>query len=34
MSGAHRPEIERALRFIGDHLDRPISVAELFPGGS
>src|SRR6185369_15824809 len=29
MSEGHRPEIERALRFIGDHLDRPISVAEV-----
>jgi AraC family transcriptional regulator len=26
---AARPEIQRALRFIGEHLDRPISVAEV-----
>jgi len=24
-----RPEIERALRYIAEHLDRPISVAEV-----
>jgi AraC-like DNA-binding protein len=29
MSEGPRPEIERALRFIGEHLDRPISVAEV-----
>jgi len=29
MADGHRPEIERALRFIGEHLDRPISVAEV-----
>jgi AraC family transcriptional regulator len=29
VEGAHRPEIERALRFIADHLDRPITVAEV-----
>ena len=29
MADGHRPEIERALRFIAEHLDRPISAAEV-----
>jgi AraC family transcriptional regulator len=29
MASGHRPEIERALRFIGENLGRPISVAEV-----
>jgi short-subunit dehydrogenase len=29
VSEGPRPEIERALGFIGDHLDRPISVAQV-----
>jgi AraC family transcriptional regulator len=29
MADGHRPEIERALRFIAEHLVRPISVAEV-----
>jgi AraC family transcriptional regulator len=29
MSESYRPQIERALRFIADHLDRPLTVAEV-----
>lgn len=29
MPAGHRPEIERALRFIGENLERPITVAEV-----
>lgn len=29
MADGQRPEIERALRFIAEHLERPISVAEV-----
>ncbi len=25
----HRPEIERALRFIGEHLEEPLTVADV-----
>lgn len=29
MTATYRPRVERALRFIGDNLDRPLSVAEV-----
>ena len=29
MADGHRPEIDRALAFIAEHLARPISVAEV-----
>lgn len=29
MSESYRPQVERALRYIADHLDRPLSVGEV-----